>query len=243
MNPRVISWFSCGAASAVAAKLSVEKYSDNCTVVYCNTQASEHPDNVRFMRDVEAWIGRDVTIIHSNKYKDIDDVFMSTRYMAGPAGARCTVEMKKVPRFAFQRPDDIHVFGYTAEEKNRIAKFEANNHDLKLEWPLRDKNLSKDDCFAILKYSGIELPAMYKLGYRNNNCIGCVKASSAKYWNSIRRDFPGIFKKRAEQSRELGARLGYYKGKRIFLDELPDGIFTGKDENVSCGPECGVEEN
>jgi 3'-phosphoadenosine 5'-phosphosulfate sulfotransferase (PAPS reductase)/FAD synthetase len=239
---RVLAWFSCGAASAVAAKLSIEKYGDACEVVYCDTMASENRDNVRFMKDAEAWFGRKVTFIKSTKYHDIDQVFWETKYMAGPAGARCTVEMKKVPRFKFQLPDDIHVFGYTSEEARRITNFEANNPELTLEWPLRDRGLSKDDCFAILKYVGIELPLMYRQGYRNNNCVGCVKASSSKYWNSIRRDYPEVFGKRAIQSRVLGARLAWYKGKRIFLDELPEDVFTGKDENISCGPECGTSE-
>lgn len=237
---RVVVWFSCGAASAVSAKLMLEKYGNRVAVVYCNTLASENRDNIRFLRDAEKWFGQSVTIIESEKYYDIDEVFWDTKYMAGPQGARCTVEMKKLPRFKFQRPDDLHVFGYTAEEQPRIERFEANNHDLRLEWPLRDRGFSKDDCFAIIKFAGIELPRMYQLGYRNNNCVGCVKATSPKYWNSIRRDFPEVFNKRAIQSRALGARLTRYKGQRLFLDELPADVFTGKDESISCGPECGV---
>ncbi len=38
---RIVVWFSCGAASAVAAKLAVEKY-NNVMVVYCDT-GGEHP--------------------------------------------------------------------------------------------------------------------------------------------------------------------------------------------------------
>jgi hypothetical protein len=55
---RRLVWFSCGAASAVAAKLAVEKYEDACEVVYCDTMATEHPDNQRFFNDVERWIGQ-----------------------------------------------------------------------------------------------------------------------------------------------------------------------------------------
>ena len=76
------------------------------------------------MRDVERWIGRSVTIIKSAKYADIDDVFQRTKYMAGIGGARCTTELKKLPRVAWQDPDDIHVFGYTADEAKRADDFE-----------------------------------------------------------------------------------------------------------------------
>lgn len=32
---RYLAWFSCGAASAVAAKRAVEKYGERCEVLYC----------------------------------------------------------------------------------------------------------------------------------------------------------------------------------------------------------------
>ena len=55
MNNRIVVWFSCGAASAVAAKLAVETYGDRCHVVYCDTLASEHPDNARFFADTHVF--------------------------------------------------------------------------------------------------------------------------------------------------------------------------------------------
>lgn len=236
---RKIAWFSCGAASAVAAKLTVDKYCDSAEVVYCDTLASEHPDNRRFMDDVSEWIGRDVRVISSSDYDNVDDVFVETRYMAGINGARCTVEMKKMPRIAFQLPTDTHIFGFTADERNRISRFIANNQKMQLEWPLLESGITKPMCFEILTQAGIRLPDMYGLGYKNNNCLGCVKATSARYWNMIRRDFPDVFERRARQSRELGVRLTRFKGARIFLDELPVDYMAGELENISCGPECG----
>ncbi len=74
-NLRVLSWFSCGDASAVAAKLAVEKYQDNCEVLYCDTFAYEHPDNRRFLDDIQSWIGKEIKILRSEEYRDIYDVF------------------------------------------------------------------------------------------------------------------------------------------------------------------------
>lgn len=243
---RVIAWFSCGAASAVAAKLAVEKYGDACEVVYCDTMAAEHPDNARFMADVARWIGREIRVIRSEKYATIDDVFTARRYLAGIAGAPCTVEMKKVPRFAYQQPEDVHVFGFTSDEADRIADFEANNPELSLDWILRDQGISKKQCYRILEDTGIALPVMYGLGFQNNNCIGCVKASSPAYWARIRRHFPEVFLRRAMQSREYGARLVRIDGERRFLDELPPDaalpLFDEPEEDVSCGPQCAPVE-
>lgn len=239
---RTVVWFSCGAASAVAARRVCQRAitsGEDIHVVYCDTFASEHPDNMRFFQDVENWIGQPIEIIASEKYASIDDVFEKTRYMAGIKGARCTVEMKKAPRFAYQQPDDVHVFGLTADEGKRIERFEANNPELHLCWELRILNITKADCFRILQEAGIRLPVMYSLNFKNNNCIACVKATSAKYWANVRRHFPLVFAKRAEQSRRLGVRLCRYHGKRIFLDELPlDVTDLTPEEDVECGVLC-----
>lgn len=233
---RTVCWFSCGAASAVAAKLTLAKY-PSAEIIYCNTAASEHPDNARFLRDVERWLGCQVKVL-SSKFATVEAVFEKERYMSGVAGAKCTVEMKKKPRFAYQRADDRQVFGLTADETDRIARFEKNNPELILEWPLRDARLNKADCLRIVAEAGIELPAMYRLGFANNNCIGCVKSQSPAYWNMVRRHFPEVFARRCEQSRRLNVKLIKIKGVRTFLDELPADSTEEITEDLSCGPQC-----
>lgn len=234
---RRVVWFSCGAASAVAAKLGTERYGSACEVVYCDTLATEHPDNARFMTDVERWIGRKVTVIRSDRYATVDEVFERTRYMAGIAGARCTTEMKKLPREAWQRESDTHVFGYTADEYKRAVTFEENNPALCVEWLLIEAHITKAMCLARLQEAGIILPVMYSLGFDHNNCIGCPKATSPGYWNRTRSLFPEAFERRARQSREIGARLVRIKGVRRFLDELPPDA-DAPDDDIECGPVC-----
>lgn len=238
---RTVVWFSCGAASACAAKIAVELGGD-VHVVYCDTLASEHPDNLCFLLAVEKWIGQQIEIIHSKDYTDVDDVFERTRYMAGIKGARCTVEMKKIPRYHYQLPDDVHVFGLTADEQKRIDRFIGNNPELSLSWILRDFGITKDDCYKMIRDAGIAMPAMYQW-FKNNNCIGCVKATSPIYWDKARRHFPEVFARRAQQSRAIGVRLCRYKGKRIFLDELPLDIDDPTpEEDIECGPICLTPE-
>lgn len=246
-NSRVIVWFSCGAASAVAAKLAIKKYGQRIIVAYCDTMATEHTDNQRFFDDVQNWLGREITRIKSEKFATIDDVFEYRRYLSGIAGAPCTVEMKKVPRFAFQEPDDIHIFGYTADEGGRIANFEQNNPEVYLDWILRDKGYSKQRCLREIERAGIALPVMYALGFEHNNCLACVKATSPRYWRRTRLHFPEAFERRVRQGREYGARLVRINGERKFLDELPpdDVLSLWADiedfqEDLSCGPQCTV---
>jgi|HubBroStandDraft_6_1064221.scaffolds.fasta_scaffold77944_2 3'-phosphoadenosine 5'-phosphosulfate sulfotransferase (PAPS reductase)/FAD synthetase len=239
---RVVVWFSCGAPSAVAAKLTVQKYPD-AHVVYCDLFASEHQDNRRFFADVERWIGKPIEVIRSKKYATIEESFEPSTwtggYMSGPHGAQCTREMKKVPRQDYQLPNDLHVFGLAADEEDRIVKFETDNPDLECEWILRDNHYTEEMCHGIILWSGIPLPALYSEGFEHNNCIGCVKSTSPVYWDRVRRLYPAIFLSRCEQSRRIGCRLIRYHGKRIFLDELPDPITDKrKEENIECGVFC-----
>lgn len=248
-QPRVVVWYSDGAASAVAAKLALKQYGKRRVVVVKNdTTNDEHPDNLRFRKDVERWLGVEVILTRSVKYSGIDHVFMERRYMSGIAGAICTTELKKIPGRTFRRDDDIHVFGYTADEASRATLFEANNPELTCAWVLIDARVTKADCLAKLERAGIRLPAMYALGFDHNNCLGCVKAQSPAYWNRTRREFPEVFERRARQCRELGVKLvrigiGKGKRKRIFLHELPaDYGLEESDGDIECGPFCRVDE-
>jgi hypothetical protein len=240
---RVIVWFSCGANSAVAAKLALRKYPD-AVIAYCDLLESESDDNPRFLADVEGWLGKKIELLHSTEYANIDEVFERRKYMSGIAGAPCTREMKKVPRLNFQLPNDLHIFGLALDEKKRIADFETNNPDLEFEWVLRDEGFKKADCHTILRWEGIRLPLLYAQGFRNNNCLGCVKATSAVYWDRVRRFYPAVFLKRCVQSRKIGCKLVRYHGVRIFLDELPDPITDkAKEQDIECGVICVQEIN
>lgn len=240
---RILAWFSCGAASAVAAKIAVAKYGNNCEVCYCDTLKWEHPDNARFMADVERWIGKRITVLRSEKYADIYDVFRKTGWLVGEKGARCTTELKKIPRKDYQRADDLHVFGFTADEAQRIADFRNDNFELALEFPLQHFRVTKADCYRYLAQAGIELPTMYKLGYKNNNCRGCVKGGMG-YWNKIRVDFPDVFERMAKLEREMGVTILKDRrgGKtiRLYLDELEPGRGRyEREKEIECGVSCG----
>lgn len=238
---RTICWFSCGAASAIATKIALSKY-DNCVVVYQDT-GSEHPDNERFKKECAEWFRQEIITIKSDKYADIWDVFEKTKYLVGVAGARCTAELKrKVAEDFINHFQDREIFGYTLEEKERLDRFKKHNNERIIEAPLIDDNLTKADCLGWLARVGIELPTMYKLGFHNNNCIGCVKGQ-AGYWNKIRKHFPDVFDRMAKMERKLDAAINkrYENGERIriFLDELPEDMGNINDEpSISCGLFC-----
>lgn len=239
---RTVVWFSCGAASAVAGRIALDcRPSANIIFAYCDT-GGEHPDNRRFLEDCERWYQRPILRLKSRRYADIWDVFEKTRFLVGVRGARCTVEMKKAVRFDFEEPEDVQVFGFDASERKRYERFVAQNPDVRVSAPLIDAGFQKVDCFDVIRKAGIELPAMYRLGYRNNNCIGCVKGQ-AGYWNKIRRDFPETFDRMAKLEREIGAAICKTEagGVRtpVYLDELPPEAGRYEEIDMSCGLLCG----
>ncbi len=241
MSMRVLSWFSCGAASAVASHLSLRKYGERVEVVEIDLRASEHPDNVRFLGDCERWLNRKFTSIINAEYGgSVDAVIEDRRYLSGHAGAPCTGLLKKVPRYAYQRIDDLHIFGYTVEERSRAERAREQNPELDMEFPLIDAMLSHQDCIAMINEVGIAIPVMYTLGFNNNNCIGCVKAQSPRYWNLVRRHFPDVYQRRGRQERELNHALCRAGGVPVFLDELPETIVEDDGLDLSCSLLCQI---
>lgn len=236
---RIVSWFSCGAASAVATKKALDIYGKDNFIVACCVVANEHPDNERFLIDCEKWFGVPVLRLASTKYKDCWEVWEKNRYLSGIAGAKCTTEMKKIVRQNFQKITDKQIFGFTSEEAHRADRFKEQNPEVDLVTPLIDLGIDKNECFKIIQEAGIQLPEMYRLGYKNNNCIGCVKAQGAWYWNKIRKDFPDVFDRMAKLERSLNVCLVRYKGKRIKLDELPpDAGRKQSESDMECGLWC-----
>jgi hypothetical protein len=239
---RTVVWYSCGAASAVAAKLTL-RADPEAYVVYCATNA-EHPDNHRFMQDCVRWFNARIHVIQSEEYRDTWDVWEKTRWLAGINGARCTTELKVGPRLAWQRPTDIHVFGYTADraDVDRAERLRANYPELTIKTPLIERGLNKEACLAMIASAGIALPPMYALGFQNNNCIPCVKAQSPAYWALVRKHFPEKFDRMAKLARDLDVRLCRINGERAFIDDIPADQPTTNPIQPSCDFLCHIAE-
>ena len=175
------------------------------------------------MDDCSAWFGQEITLLKNPKFKDTWDVWEKRKYISGIGGAPCTMELKVIPRLAFQKPDDIHIFGYTADEADvkRAKELTENWPELKCEFPLIERGLTKASCMSMVEKAGLKLPAIYSFGFPNANCVPCCKATSPDYWAMVRENFPKEFDRMVKLSRKLGARLARVDGERVFIDEVP----------------------
>ena len=226
-----VVWLSAGVSSFVAGYLA----KDVDEWIYIDIE-DQHTDSMRFIKDCERVIGKPVTVLSSLFYRNVEQVCRSVRYVNGPTGAPCTRMLKKQDRKRWEldhmTEELTYVWGMDCDEKHRADRIVEGFPQVKHEFPLIDNNLSKADAHGICKQLGIKRPAMYDLGYNNNNCIGCVKGG-AGYWNKIRVDFPDVFKSRSEMEREIGHSIL----KECFLDELPEDKGRMSDEVME---ECSI---
>lgn len=243
----IVGWWSAGITSAVACKYALEMYPD--VRLYYIKIDTAHPDNDRFMADCERWYGVKINVIQSREFKDQFEVIEKTRAVNTPEGAPCTKHLKKEVRFELEAINSYNLFNqnviinqvwgfeYKKSEINRAIRHGQQYPYTKPLFPLIEKGITKNMCAGILLSVGIELPAMYKLGYSNNNCIGCVKGGMW-YWNKIRKDFPDTFNRMAKIERGLG----YTCINGTFLDELDPKAGRKSDEiTPDCGLVCNVE--
>lgn len=240
----VLAWFSCGVTSAVACKIALAKYS-NVRVIYIET-GSHHPDNSRFLEDCQRWYNHPIEVHRSNKYTSVFDVIEKKHFINSAYGAPCTLELKKKVRYKIEDEQkywegQIFGFDFCAKEINRAKRFSIEYPHAKPMFPLLEKQLTKEDCLAMVIAAEIKLPMMYSLGYKNNNCIGCVKGSIS-YWNHIRFDFPEVFARMAKIERTIGATCIKDTNGAVYLDELdPNRGINEKPLIPECSLYCQLE--
>lgn len=191
-NTLTVSWFSAGVSSAVATRLAIDTI-DRVFYIHIDDQ---HPDTMRFVKDCEVWFGKSVEILQS-PYRTVAAAVKAggSKYVNGPTGANCTRWLKRRVRKEWESENQWfntfrYVWGMDCDEAARCERLRETMREAEHLFPLVEKGITKEEAYGILKRAGVKRPAMYELGYQNNNCVGCVKGGKG-YWNRIRVDFPG----------------------------------------------------
>ena len=100
-NKTITVWFSCGAASAVTAKKTIDIYGKlNKIRVVNNPIKEEHEDNQRFLKDIEKWLGVEIEYAINPKFPDqsCETVWQDRKFMSSNFGAPCTLHLKRNAR-------------------------------------------------------------------------------------------------------------------------------------------------
>lgn len=194
----VICWWSGGVTSAVACKIAIDTHGvENCLLLMLDTK-NEDEDTERFRLDCEKWFGMSIGSLSAipEKYESIQDVWYEALSLNVATGAICSSNLKREVRKDWQRKNkySYQVWGYDASERDRADGMQKNYPSTRPLFPLLEFGYSKEDCINIVQAAGIEIPRMYRLGFRNNNCFktGCVQGGIG-YWQKMRREFPDKF--------------------------------------------------
>lgn len=210
MENKIICWWSGGVTSAVACKKAIELFGiDNCRVIMIDT-CNEHEDTYRFKIDCEKWYNCKIETITTigNKWKSIQDVWITRKSLNTATGAICSTELKRVVREKWEKENTFkhQVFGFEFEPKefNRAKGMTINHPKVNAIYPLLMYGLTKKDCLQIISEANIDVPLVYKLGYKNNNCFktGCVQGGIG-YWQKIQIEDIDKFNAMAEMEHYL----------------------------------------
>ena len=242
---RIVCQFSCGAASAVATKLTLAQFPAAQVVIFNAFIAEEDSDNRRFLADCEKWFNHPVTVLRDTKYgASAREVWRRKKYMNGPLGASCSMILKREVIDAACLPGDVFVMGFVVDEKNQDRIVRGRGVGWRM--PCVDANLTHADCLGIVERAGILLPLRYRQGYGNANCTACCKGGE-KYFRKTRIDTPEDFAEVAEIQLTLGPGAYFFRdrktGERWPLVQLSlDGPVDTKAEAPECSFFCAAAE-
>ena len=203
----------------------------------------QHPDSLRFVRDCEKAVGKQITVLRSSEYKSVEQCALTYGGIGnlGNGFYPCTNWLKKRVRKQWEAEhkdyEITYVWGFDVEEQRRAERTVEANPQAEHEFPLIERNLSKKEVHGLFERTfDFKRPVMYDLGYPNNNCVGCVKGGMG-YWNKIRVDFPDVFESRAKLERRVGHTILKDRNGPIYLDELEP---TRGSMDMEVFPECGI---
>lgn len=88
-----VCWISAGVSSFIAGYLlrdSIDQF------LYIDIE-NQHPDSLRFIKDCEKVLGKEVKILKPTPYTNTQDVIKQFRFINSPGGAKCTEVLKNAP--------------------------------------------------------------------------------------------------------------------------------------------------
>lgn len=235
-----VCWMSAGISSFMAGVLAnADEW------IYIDIDDQDR-DSIRFIKDCEKAIGKEIKIIRSAQYHSVEDCVRAFGgFKARNGFAPCTNWLKMRVRKEWEAEnlpnfDVTYVWGFDVDEEARVERMVEANPQAEHEFPLADKCLTKENVHNLYMemFPDIPRPRMYDgfrgpgSGYGNNNCIGCLKGGMG-YWNNIRKDFPEVFQSRME----LEKLVGHTILKECSLEELDPNRGNMNNEII---PECGM---
>ena len=136
-------------------------------------------------------------VVKNNKYISLYDYCMQHKQVPMRNFRWCTDKFKKQPlnRFikslgATKQNPVIKALGISLDESHRVNEFEAQSTEpkyVKLEYPLLDRKITRDQCKEIFKSQGFPVPV-------KSGCWYCPFAKKEE-WRRLKIDKPALFQR------------------------------------------------
>jgi Phosphoadenosine phosphosulfate reductase family len=250
---------SSGIGSAFTWKLICDKYGpENVTGIFADVNG-EHPDNYRFLAEVQYELGSRLIKL-TNDGKTIWDVMIEQRFLANTRIDTCSKFLKREPSYAWLQencdPGNTTVYlGIDWTEIHRLDRARPRwaEQGWHIESPLCEPPYyHKTDGQAWLDSVRIKRPALYDMGFSHANCGGgCVKAGIGQFRSLLLKDRKWYINWWEAGEEKVRAYLG--KNVAILRDRrggttrpLPlrilrqridsdNGVYADEDEGNGCG--------
>ncbi|MEN6605880.1 MAG: phosphoadenosine phosphosulfate reductase family protein [Bryobacteraceae bacterium] len=211
---RVIVTLSGGKASAWCAKWAFEHYAKSDIILYFNDTHWEHPDLYRFLTDLEKHFNHPIT--RDSDERSPEDLFYDKRALANNRMPFCSAVLKAERLQKYYQDGDILIFGIGLNEQHRAVRLkdvyyhtsQKSGKACTLRFPLIENPVTDETIQQFLTEAGVEIPLLYRLGFKHNNCSGgCVRATIG-HWTKLYHMLPEVYAERERVEMEVSEFLG-----------------------------------
>lgn len=226
MEGKQIVMFSGGASSSYLAKLVIDEYGKENTILLHTPTYAESEDADRFRMQVAEYLGME--IVEQADGRSLWELIESNNCLPSYHIPFCTSTLKieQSRKFFKSLNCDFTVhFGYGADEWNRVQKqlvrFEVEG--IKSRYLIHERQIRNEDIKNIIRNEWkICLPETYRF-LQHNNCIPCFKAGKA-HFIQVAKYYPEQFLK----AMEMEEKIGHTVFKDCTLAEIWEKVQAGK---------------
>jgi len=254
--------FSGGIGSWATAKRVVDKYGpENVILLFSdvkgdtdNPHIGEDEDTYRFIDQAAKQLGAELIKVVDGR--NIWEVFKDQRFLGNSRVAPCSHHLKQKPAKKWihenTTPGDAVIYvGIDWTETHRLAAVQRGYAPWLVDAPLtQEPYLTKEQLIEWASSEGLDIPKLYKLGFKHNNCGGgCVRAGQAQFKHLLDTmpDRYAVWEEQEEKMRDyLGVEVAILKrttnGKQApftlrelrELNEQQPALIDLNDQGVSC---------
>lgn len=219
--------FSGGASSSYLAKLVIDEYGKENTILLHTPTYAESPDADRFRNEVAKYLGMEITVQADGR--DLWTLIEQENCLPSFHIPFCTTELKikqsrKYWNSLKKQGIDFTVhFGYGAKEYQRVQKqlVRLQAEGFKSRYIIHGKQISDDFIKDTIRREWkICLPETYRF-LTHNNCIPCWKGGKG-HWVAVAKYYPEQF----ERAMKLEKKIGHTVFKDCTLEDIWEGVQT-----------------